>query len=129
MKLTKSTDFALRVLIYLAQSEKPMTMPVLSDKLGVSYHHLCKLIQTMHKAGIVQTQQGKNGGVWLMRKADVISVKDVIDVIDGPTRMVECLDGSSDCVLLNGCKLKTVFGQLQNQINTMLDGVKLSQMV
>ena len=129
MKLTKTTDFALRLLIHLASEQETRTKPVVSKELGISYYNLSKIVQTLAKAQMIHTKQGKNGGIRLLKKADDISLKEVIDVIDGPTNLSDCLTDVIDCKLICSCKLKHVFGDIQNRINDMFEEVTIAQMV
>ena len=131
MRISRSADFALRLLIYLASEKKTTTMPILAERLGIPYNNLSKLIQALSKAQLVQTRQGKNGGVQLLREPMEISMKAVLDVIDGPVRLSDCLiPSNSDICLLNGhCKLKTTFSHLQHDIDSLFESVKIAQMV
>lgn len=130
MRFTKSTDFALRVLVHLAaHNGESCTMPYLSKTLYIPYNNLAKLIQSMSKADIVQTKQGKNGGVSLSKSADEISIKDVVSCIDGPTKLSDCLSAFNSCSLSDACKLQTQFRQLQEGIDELLDSVKVSKLI
>lgn len=129
MKLTRSADFALRIVIHLA-GEESSTMPELSRNLQVPYNNLSKIVQTLAKGGILETRQGKHGGVRLNADAGSISLKNIIDLIDGPTKLSGCLVNDHDnCVLLHGCKLKSVFSKLQSDINTLFENVKIAELV
>lgn len=127
MKLTKSADFALRIVIFLASTQgKGATMPLLAERLAIPYNNLSKLVQLLAKAQVLQTRQGKNGGVSLLRRPDQISLKTVIDVIDGPTRLTECLVNKDFCSLNESCQLKSALGDVQRQIDSILEKKKIS---
>ena len=129
MKLTKSTDFALRTLIYLADCNGLTTLSTLSSRLDVPYNNLTKIVQKLAKCQIVQTEKGKYGGIKLLKSADKITLREIIELIDGPTRLSECQDDPKNCGLSCQCKLKGVFGDLQVQINQLFDSVKLKDVV
>ena len=130
MRLTKTTDFALRLLIYLAATKnQPETMPRLAEKLKIPYNNLSKLVQALHKREIIQTQQGKNGGIRLMRPAEQITLKDVIEGVEGPTHFSDCLNDETFCSMNNLCKLKGVFHDVQMQINHIFEQVKITSML
>ena len=130
MKLTKSADFAMRTVIHLATPQaKGVTMPILSERLGIPYNHLSKIIQTLAKAQIIQTRQGKNGGVALLRDPDQISLKTIVDLIDGPTRLADCLVDKNYCSLSGMCQLKTALSEVQHQIDLILDQQKISKLI
>lgn len=104
-------------------------MPVLADNLCIPYNNLTKLVQILNKTGFINTQRGKNGGVKIAKDAQEISVKDIIDIIDGPTQLTDCLTPKlENCKLAYTCKLKHVFSDIQQKINTMFDDVKIAQL-
>jgi len=128
MKLTRTTDFAIRVLTHLAREEDGSTMPVLSETLAVPYNNLTKMVQVLSKAGLISTKKGKFGGVQLLREAEQISLKDVVELIDGPTMLSECLNGKTGCSFDHDCKIKQALSHLQTQINGLMDNVTIAQL-
>ena len=130
MKLTKTADFAIRLLIHLSKNPTQVHhMAVMSKQLMIPYHNLTKLIQTLSKAQFIITKKGKGGGVRLALPADQLDLKMIIDLIDGPTVLSECQQDTSLCALSNNCKLKSKFTEIQNKINTIMSDVKLTELV
>ena len=129
MKLTKSADYAMRLLLHLAKTNNAETMPNLSEKLYVSYNNIVKLVQKLNKGGLVCTIQGKLGGVLLALPAKDITLKQVIDIIDGPTQLVECASQKTSCELVGCCELQGVFDSLQSKINDHLQSVNLAHVL
>ena len=119
MKLTKSTDYALRVLIYLESNQQIVTMRELSSQLFIPYDNLTKIIQKLAKSGIIQTIKGKNGGVKRNSKSKQATLYDVIGIIDGPTRLSPCIADPTVCGLSCNCRLKHVLGELEGKINAL----------
>ena len=103
-------------------------MPFLAETLKVPYNNLSKLIQQMARGGIIQTRQGKNGGVALISPEN-LSIKDVVQLIDGPTRLSECLKNHDFCSRIGECKLKGVLADIQHDIDHLLDSYKIAQLV
>ena len=89
MKLTKSADYALRILIYLAGKEQQITNTALSKALEVPYHNLTKIIQHLARSEVIRSKKGKNGGITLNKRPEDISVRQVISIIDGPLNLSE----------------------------------------
>ena len=129
MKLTRTTDFAIRVLTHLAREDNGATIPILAEKLGVPYNNLTKLVLVLSKGGLISTKKGKFGGVQLLRTADEISLKDVVELIDGPTMLSECLNGRTGCSFDSTCKIKDALSSLQFQINGLMAKVTIAQLV
>lgn len=103
-------------------------MPQLSQLLKIPYNNLSKLVQQLARGGVVQTRQGKNGGVSLISSTD-LSIKHVVDLIDGPTRLSECLYNQTFCSRSTDCKLKGVLSDIQHDIDAILDSYKIAQLV
>jgi Rrf2 family protein len=129
VKITKSADFAMRIVLFLADEQQSYTMPQLSEKLVIPYNNLSKLVQALNKAGILQTKQGKNGGVKLFKSANDISLKSILDVIDGPTRLSDCLSDQHFCTLNNTCRLKGALNDIQTQIDALLCDATLQKIM
>ena len=131
MRLTKAVDFAMRVLIRLAKDGQPQTMPVLSKELGISYHHLVKLVQKLRDMNLVRTIQGKQGGVAFSGDASVVTLRMVVDGFDGPTMLSGCLEDKlvDYCALSGCCRLKETFARVQADINLRLDSVSLASLL
>ena len=129
MKISRSLDFALRVLMYLAMKKEVVSMPQISRAMGVPYHNLTKLVQRMARAELIRTLKGKSGGVCLLKAPEDITIRNVIDVIDGPTRLVECLMDERVCGMVCSCKLRNKFTEIQDGINNILDGVNIKELI
>ncbi len=128
MKLTRSTDYALRILIHLAKSQEPKTMRELVVSLHIPYNNVMKLVQRLSKSKLLITRQGKGGGITLGIDPKAISLLQVIQVIDGPTELSQCgNDGSHACELTELCQLKHVFSSIQSRINGIFDAVSVGE--
>lgn len=131
MKLTKSAYYAIRTLMELASHHQVHTMPVLAAQLGIPYNHLSKVVQTLSRSQLIQTRQGKFGGIYLARPATDITLKDVIITMDGAILFSECMnDAASGCDGNNRmCKLKQTFFNLQGQMEQSLAAVSLADLL
>lgn len=79
MRLTRYTDYSMRVLMYLAaQPNRICTIPEMARAYGISQNHLMKVVHQLGKAGYVTGVRGRHGGVRLARPADTINVGAVI---------------------------------------------------
>jgi Rrf2 family transcriptional regulator, nitric oxide-sensitive transcriptional repressor len=129
MKLTKTTDFGMRILIYLAKQNELATMPVISETLSIPYNNLTKLTQNLAKAGIIHTKKGKSGGIKLLMKPEDITLKIVVDLIDGPTTLSDCQKSDTLCTLSCDCKLKDALSSLQKNINNLMTDITVKQLL
>ncbi|MCP4481615.1 MAG: Rrf2 family transcriptional regulator [bacterium] len=129
MRLTKSTDAAIRILIFLTKNEGVTITRSISSELGIPYHNLTKIIQKLAKKQLLQTKKSKYGGIQLLKPANKINLREVVDLIDGPTILSECQEEPTVCVESSKCKLKVSFNDLQSKINDFLENIKIKDML
>jgi Rrf2 family nitric oxide-sensitive transcriptional repressor len=131
MQLTKHTDYALRVLIYLAyKGEELATIKEIADLYGISENHLMKIVNRLARLGYVTTVRGKGGGLRLARASELINVGDVVRNTEETLYVVECLahDYGGDCRLTPSCKLKSVLRDAQGAFFAQLDRYSLKDL-
>lgn len=78
MRLTDHTDYSLRILIYLNQCKRLVTLNELSLKLGISKNNLIKASNQLAKLGFIETSRGRAGGLWISDYAGKASLKEII---------------------------------------------------
>ncbi|MEZ4380809.1 MAG: Rrf2 family transcriptional regulator [Nannocystaceae bacterium] len=107
MRLTKHTDYALRVLLYAAtHSERMVSTEEISNAYGISANHLVKIINSLGKAGLLEVKRGRAGGLRLARTPEEISVGAVVRLTEPDFHMVECFDREANtCPIVGACGL------------------------
>jgi Rrf2 family nitric oxide-sensitive transcriptional repressor len=106
MRLTRFTDYALRVLLFVGKErERICTMSEIAAYYQISPEHLRKVVHKMAKCSYLHTSRGKGGGITLARNPATIHIGDVIVAMEEEMNIVDC--HAMDCVLLPGCSLKT----------------------
>jgi Rrf2 family nitric oxide-sensitive transcriptional repressor len=121
MRLTRFTDYSLRVLIYLGlQQGNLVTIRCISDSYGISRNHLMKVVSLLTRMGYLKAQRGPGGGIRLARSPDQINLADVIQDTEEDLVMVECFDEDGHCVITPSCKLQHIISNaLVAYINTL----------
>jgi Rrf2 family protein len=88
VRLSARVDYALRAVVELAaaaeRAQRPVTAEQLASAQAIPPKFLESILLQLRRGGVVNAQRGPEGGYWLARKADQISLADVIRVIDGP---------------------------------------------
>jgi Rrf2 family transcriptional regulator, nitric oxide-sensitive transcriptional repressor len=130
MHITQHTDYALRVLIFLASNEHRLaTIQEISERFEVSRAHLMKVVNQLIRNGFVEGIRGKGGGLRLARPAPDIAVGDVIRKMETDLALVECFSENSRCLLTADCQLKGVLADALEAFFASLDRVPLSQIL
>lgn len=130
MRLTLHTDYALRVLIYLASTpEETVSIPAIASAYGISQNHLVKVAQSLKAAGYVETIRGHTGGLRLARDPEKITVGAVVRVTEPDLALVDCLhDDSSECPIDGACGLKSAVVRARSAFLEVLDQVTVSSL-
>ena len=107
MRLTKMTDYSLRVLMYLASKEPSELCSIaeVSKAQKISEAHLMKIIHQLSLAGWLETVRGKGGGMRLGKPPHKIKIGDVVMSMEPEFDVVECFSGSVSCKFYKNCKL------------------------
>lgn len=123
MQLTKFTDYALRVLLFLAKNQdKRVTIDDLADHYHVSRNHLMKIVHNLSVAGFIHSSRGRSGGLSLGMSADKITIADIISHTEKNMELVECFESDSACTLESDCVLKYV---LHRAMDNFMEVLKL----
>ena len=131
MKLTTYTDYALRVLMYVAlRSGELVRTDEVAASFGISRNHLSKIVHNLGSKGYLRTVQGRNGGLQLAGDAAKITVGQVVRDFEPDFNLVECFDSTqSNCRIQPSCVLAGKLGNALSAFLGRLDGVTLRDLV
>ncbi len=129
--LRRNTDYALRMMVALAsQSDgKSVSARQLTSQGHFSYDLGCKILQRLHKAGLVQSRMGPKGGFALSKDPSEISLMEIVNVLQGGIRLNRCLLGGNGCEFQAECGISEKLADLQQYINGYLGGISLVDIV
>lgn len=127
MQLTKYTDYALRVLIYLAIQEdrtEKIQIQTIADNFDVPKNNLMKIVQRLGQEGFIKTTKGKGGGIFLCRAPESITVGEVVRRLEVTLDPINC--DVPVCRIRGACLLKAAFNEAMEAFLTTLDGYTLA---
>ncbi len=126
MKLTRYTDYALRVLMHLAaRPERLSSISEIARGYGISHNHLMKVVHDLRKEGYVAAVRGRSGGIRLGRPAAEIRVGEVVRHTEEGFALVDC----GSCIIAPACGLTGVLGEALGAFMRVLDGYTLADLV
>ena len=126
MRLTRYTDYALRVLIHLgAQPDRVCSIAEIARAYGVSQNHLMKVAHDLGKAGYVEGVRGRTGGIRLARPPETINVGAVLREMEEGFDLVEC----DTCTIAPACELTRILDEALVAFMTVLDRYTLAEML
>jgi Rrf2 family transcriptional regulator, nitric oxide-sensitive transcriptional repressor len=112
MKLTRFTDYSLRVLIYLGlKNDGRVTIKEISEAYHISRNHLMKVVSLLTRMGYVDARRGPGGGIALARPAQDIVIADVVRDMEDDLNLVECFCEEGSCIIKPVCELKSALTQ------------------
>lgn len=123
MRLTQYTDYALRVLLYLARHQDRLcSIAEIATAYGISKNHLMKIINDLVNAGYLTSVRGRNGGVRLGRTPDKINVGALIRHTEDDFDLVGC----SRCIIAPACGMTSIFDEALAGFMAVLDRYTLA---
>jgi len=118
MQITRQADYAVRAILYLAEQGDNGRAPTsrIAQEMHIPPSFLAKIVSQLSVAGVVQTSRGARGGVSLAREPKDINLLEVIEAIDGPITLNECVPDRSACVFGDGCPVHDIWCETQNKL-------------
>jgi Rrf2 family protein len=118
MQITRQADYAVRAVLYLAEQGENGRAPTsrIAQEMRIPPSFLAKIVSQLSVAGVVQTSRGARGGVSLAREPKAISLLEVIEAIDGPITLNECVPDRSACVFGDDCPVHDIWCDTQTRL-------------
>jgi Rrf2 family protein len=130
MELTRKGEYAIRGIIYLAQQPqgKVSLLSEIAVAAEVPQTFLAKIFQSFAKLGLVNSSRGTGGGFTLGRPATAITLREVVEAVEGPIIPNRCLMGSGVCDRGGYCNVHPVWRNVQTQVVSILDAVTIEEL-
>lgn len=131
MQLTRGGEYGLRGVLFLAQQprEKVVLIEEISRAQEVPESYLAKVFQILAKAGIVRSYRGAKGGFTLARDPGYITIRQVVEALEGPVYLNICLMNAEECRRQPQCPLHIVWERAQRKLLDELDAVTLADLI
>ena len=127
MRLNRSTDIGLRILMLGVGRDDLLTIDELAASLVVPRHHLAKVVQRLQHLGLLETVRGRSGGVRLAAAARSASIGALVRELEGASEVVDC-DGDPPGPLRHGCRLRGALRQAQEAFYATLDPITVGDL-
>ena len=123
MHINLESDYAVRIVQYLAQSNERRDAQSIADSTCVSLRFTLKIMRKLVAADIVQSFKGAHGGYTLSRPASSITLRQVIEAVEGPYRFSRCVDNgyACKCSSVTACPFHSVFDDITQMVIQKLD--------
>jgi Rrf2 family nitric oxide-sensitive transcriptional repressor len=126
VRLTRYTDYSLRVLIHLALNDDRLcSIGEIARTYDLSHNHLMKVVNALANDGFVETVRGRAGGMRLARGADAITVGEVVRRTEEGFQLADC----SGCALSPACGLTGVLAEGVRAMLTVFDAYTIASLL
>ncbi|AEA33363.1 RrF2 family transcriptional regulator [Hippea maritima] len=123
MKFPTKVRYSLRLLIEIKNSNKPITLREVSEKTHISENYLKQLAAKLEKEKVIKGKKGPNGGYTILNPD--FTLKELIDIFTGGVKLAPCMDDDYRCELMDICKARDIWSQLNKDIDKLFLSVKL----
>ncbi len=135
--LTQRSRYALRAMLYLAEAEPgspPIPMNRIAEHAQVPRKFLELILADLREAGFLHSHRGKAGGYCLSRPTHLISLGEIIRVIEGPLALVPCVSRTAyrrcaDCKDEAACAIRQAMARVRDETARILDGTSLADAI
>lgn len=120
--LSKRCTYGLRAILFLAAQEQEGYVSIrhISESLAIPYPFLAKILQALTQQGLLHSLRGPHGGVTLAQPPGTLTLKNVIEAIDGPALFEICVLGLPGCGTQKACPLHEQWKEVRGGIHTTL---------
>ena len=131
MQLTRGGEYAIRGMLYLARQprgKKVMTSTI-ARASDIPDSFLAKVLQILARAGIVESYRGTGGGFSLLKPVEEITLRQIVEAVEGDIALNECLVHKNACKRVGTCPVHKIWKEAQEQLLRVLDRANLADLV
>lgn len=130
MKLSTKGRYGVKAIVDLAinQGETPVSIKSISQRQNISEYYLEQLFAPLRKAKVIKSIRGAQGGYVLNADPSKITVLDIMNILEGPVEISECLD-NGDCTNIDCCATRTVWKKIKDSIDNVMESITLQDIL
>ncbi len=132
MRITLESDYALRIVGALASKNDIIDAKTLSDEVSVTQRFTLKILHKLVSGDLVKSYKGVNGGYKLNASADKVTLKAVIELIDGPIAISRCLESNESCSMISdktSCIYHHIFDKISLDVAKKLNSITIADVI
>lgn len=142
LTFTRKTDYALVALSALARERlgkgEPVSARFISERYGLPLQLLMNVLKDLHRADLVASRRGANGGYYLLRDASDINLKEVVECLEGPVNVTLCSDDATEeedsdecvsCQIVTRCPISNPMQKLNHLFCDFLSQITLQSLI
>jgi len=130
MELTKAGDYGYLGMLYLAKQpgNRVVRISEISENEGIPEKFLAKIFQNLTRSGLVRSHRGAKGGFSLGKPPQKISIKELLECVQGPIYLSRCLSSAESCDRKKTCALRKMWAKGQDYVDDLLSKKTLADL-
>ena len=130
MKLSTKGRYGVKAMVDLAinYGEQPISIKSISERQSISEYYLEQLFSSLRNAKLIKSVRGAQGGYILNRAPEEITIYDVINVLEGPIEVSDCLEDGA-CNNIDCCATRLLWKKIKNSIDSVTSSITLKDIV
>ena len=133
MHITLESDYAIRIMIFMVQQNRRVDAKTISESTGVTLRFSLKILRKLAGNKIVKSFKGTQGGYELARPASQITLREIVETVEGTYYFSRCLNPECGCnrqePTKSPCKTQRVFCEISQLVQEKLEAATLDQLV
>jgi len=131
MKLSTRARYGIRALLDLSinGAKGPVPLKEIAERQEISMSYLEHLINPLVAGGIIRTVRGSKGGIILVKTPGEIKLSQIVNLLEGSTAPVDCVDSPQNCLRSEECVTREVWHQVKEAIDGVLDSITLQTLI
>ena len=131
MKISTKIRYGTRAMLELAShyGEGPIELKEIARRENVSVKYLEQVIVPLRTAGLVKSVRGPKGGYSLAKPPSEVCLKDLVEILDGPIHLIECLNDPKACHKIPSCVTRDIWKEVSEAIGGIFHSITLEDMV
>lgn len=130
MYITLETDYAVRIVSYLADCDRKVDAKEIAEKICVTHRFVLKIARSLCTAGIIKSYKGAGGGYALAKSPTEITLLDILEAIEGPYKFSRCLLDPSLCSrnMSGNCCFQCAFSEVSDKVTHLLSQYTIEEL-
>lgn len=133
MKLSTKGRYGVKAMVDLAihYGDEPSSIKKISERQGISEYYLEQLFSPLRKAHLIRSIRGAQGGYILSRHPKYIKVRDIMEVLEGPIEISDCIDDTkgNSCNNIGRCATRILWSKIRDSIDSVMESTTLQDIV
>ena len=131
MRVSTKGRYGLRILLDVAAHEQlgPVALRDISRRQGISQKYLWQVINPLKVAGLLRATRGAHGGYVLAKPPKLISIRDIVDILEGPVSVVGCVQSPNTCERSATCTARVAWSEVENKIKDAMESITLQHLL